>query len=441
MVLATIAFVALALLPFGAKQFGDSDVHINARTLAGAVRGEVPWREVGVNRLPFTTLYYGLPYLAIPTGSSEQVYWKAAFIWNFIGVTGSLLLLRRAAVAIGGDGSGDLAVWLALLSPFAIYYALAISAEAPAWIMATVMLYGWARWQRSAKFGALVLFTLGLSGTILSRPNAVLVLACAFVCGLLLWRRQRSQAVLALVASTSALLISILAGAVASSLPHPAGERSGLENFAYVAFHGSFQYRDEPLDWRGWDDETRSGSSDYALWVNTRRTLETTSEQTGESLTSLQLRWILNDYLEHMPLRLRMALTRAGALHVGMTNAMTPNQFHLGPLRGFLGWVLFHVAANASTFVAIPSAVWFLISQRRRFLELWPAWGPWLSLTVFHALIYGEARYLVPARPGLMLLAGCGLACLLRRVKASRSVVASRSEVASPTSGRFIGPS
>ena len=216
-ILVGAVFLAMANLPFGAKQFGDFDIHIDAKAFAQALRGDAAWHDVGINRLPFTTLYYGLPYAMVRSGSADLVYWKAALIWNFLWVAVSLLLIRRAAQLIADERAGWLSSCLVLLSPFVAYYAIAISAEAPVWLMAALMLYGWAKWEREPTTGSLWLATAGLTGMVLCRPNIVLMLGCAFLCGLAMWRRQRARAIFALISSTTALAISLMAGMV-----HPA---------------------------------------------------------------------------------------------------------------------------------------------------------------------------------------------------------------------------
>ena len=411
------AFLALANLPFGANQFGDFDIHIDAQTLAHALRGDVAWHNVGISRLPFTTLYYGLPYSILRSGSAESAYWKVGLIWNFLWTAVSLLLIRSAARDMAGERAGLVASCLVLLSPFVVYYALAISAEAPVWLMASVMLYGWTKWENNPTPGALGLATFGLAGMVLCRPNVALMLGCGFLCGLLMWRRQRARAIFALISSTAVLAISLVVGIVALRLPHPAAERSALDNFAFVAFHGSFQFRDEPFDWRYWDDEARKGSVDYEHSVETRRAIIGKAVATGQDLATLELRWVQRDFLEHPLVRLQMALIRVGAMHIGLTSSMEPSAFHLGPLKGRVGWGLFHLAANAATFVTILAACWFLAFRRRDLLSLWPLWTPWISVMVFHALTYSEARYIMPARPGLVLLAACGLVAFGQRTR------------------------
>jgi 4-amino-4-deoxy-L-arabinose transferase-like glycosyltransferase len=415
-----VVFLAMLYLPFGAKPFGDLDIHMDAKTFASAIRGELPWSSVGLNRLPLSTVYYAVPYVFVHSGSPERTYWVAAITWTAVWTIVSLLLLRRAARHLGGEDAGIIAMVLVLVSPFVIYYALGITADAPSWILACVALFGWARWEQSHSVSALLLGSAGLAGVVLCRPNAVLVLGFGVLSGLVLWRLNRLQAIFAIAASSLALAISLAVSLLQSHLPHPP-VRSGLENLAHVAFHGSFQFRDEPWDWRFWDDETRQGSVDYQHWVDTSAALKQTASSTGQPVSQLQLRWIAGDYARHPFTRLRIALVRILALHVSVTNSMQPAAFQLGPFRHRFGWLLFHGLVNAPTFLIVGAVLWFLALHRHDLASLWLLWAPWVSLMIFHALTYGEPRYLMPARPGLVVMAGCALAPLMEAVRKRRS--------------------
>ncbi len=410
------SFLAVANLPFTAKRFGDVDIYTDAKTFAGAIRGDAPWSSVGLNRLPFTTLYYAVPYVLVPAGSPDDRYWKASVAWTLPWIAVSLLLIRRVARYMCGEMAGRTAIGLMLLSPFVVYYALGITADAPAWVTTTVFLSGWSQWEQRPSARAFGLAVLGLAAMVLCRPNSLLVLACGIGCGLLLLRKRRAQALFALGCGIVVLAITLAVGVAESRLRDPAKARPALENLAHVAFHGSFQFRDEPWDWRFWDDDTRRGSVDYAHWVEQRTALKQAAERTGQLVSRLQLQWIARDYAEHPRLRLRIALIRILAFHVSLVNSVQPKEFHIGPLRGRVAWVFFHVLVNMSTFVLIAGALWFLISRRREFLSLWVLWAPWIALLIFHALTYVEPRYLMPARPALAIMAGCAFAPLVQRV-------------------------
>ncbi|MGA2719899.1 MAG: hypothetical protein ABSF78_13125, partial [Candidatus Acidiferrales bacterium] len=56
------------------------------------------------------------------------------------------------------------------------------------------------------------------------------------------------------------------------------------------------------------------------------------------------------------------------------------------------------------------ASFWFLVHERGLFASYWPLWGPWLALLLFHSLTYAEPRYMLPAQPGLAVMAACVLA-------------------------------
>jgi len=400
------------------------EYHPPAKALAAAIRGAGSWQGVHVSEFPFPVLYYAIPYLAVPPGSPDRTYWAAALIWMAAWVSACVLLLRRTAEHIGGPLAGKLAAALTLAPPFVVYYSFGVAAEVPAWVGATLLAYGWVRCAVDGQGdgltrGGLVAGLAGSTILILSRPNVVLIVALAAGAAIVLRTRpdvQSRRQMRFAAACATAMAAVVLGGFALTRHPgrSPSATPQGSE-LAHVVFHGRFQYRWEPWDWRFWGRETRHGSKDYAAWSRQLAYLERVSAQRGVDLGQLEWQWALNDVRHHPALALRSGLVRLLALQVALVNSRPPDAFHVGPVGGRVIYIAFHVFLNALSLLALSLAIWAVVSKPLRLAQWWPLWAPWAALTLFHALIYAEPRYLLPGRPGITVLAGVALAPVLRR--------------------------
>jgi 4-amino-4-deoxy-L-arabinose transferase-like glycosyltransferase len=416
-----LTFVALSHLPFGPSKFSDIYFHEEAKQLVRVVKGLDPWTEIRIARAPAPVFYYAIPYLAVPTGSPEETFWRFAVSWNALWMMISLLLIRRAGQCFGGETTGKVAAVLSLVLPFAAYYSFGISSEPPAYAAAVVFAYGWARWRRASQLlnrDSLIALA-GMVGLFLCRPNAIVVLGIAGACGAALWKSSswrrlldmRFAAMCVSVGLVSVLLVSILI----QHLPDKRGVRLQATNFSDVMFFGNFQFRQEPWDWRFWGKATRAGSVDYQNWVDTRNELSAESERSGVPLSRLQMQWSLRDIIHHPLERLKMSAVRALALNIWMVNSTSPDRFRFGILPSRAGFLLFHICLNAVALLPLFAAIWFLAANRREFFAYWPLWGPWLSLLLFHAVVYAEPRYMLPGQAGETILAACLIARAMER--------------------------
>lgn len=416
------SYVVVAMLPFAPNKYGDMVFHNEAKALAMAIKGGGPWSSVAFTRAPAPVLYYGIPYLTIPSGASNNAYWLSGFIWTFIWMAISTLIIRRAGALLGGPWIGKLAALLTLLSPFGVYYSYGVLAESPAYIGVVFFIYGFARWQ--SRDGSSSLFSdkdwltwVGLSLFILSRPNAILILGLALIAALAISLRksqgERKEAKFILTNVGLASLIVIISFGIVSALP--GSWQSG--NLAHVVFQGRFQYRTEPWDWREWSKANRQGSVDHATWVDESNEIKRRSDETGTPVSNLQRQWILEDIKEHPALTFQMAAIRLVSLHVAVVNSQKPEAFKLGPFSGRIVYTAFHIIVNSVTFLILLASAWFLLAKRERIIFYWPLWTPWMALLIFHAFTYAEPRYMFPCYPGLVIMAALGLAPLLARVK------------------------
>jgi hypothetical protein len=62
----------------------------------------------------------------------------------------------------------------------------------------------------------------------------------------------------------------------------------------------------------------------------------------------------------------------------------------------------------------VAGGIWFMMTYRHWLLFYWPLWGLWLGLLFFHAFVYSEPRYLLPAEPALAIMSGLVVSQLIR---------------------------
>lgn len=418
-----LSFALVGLLPFAPSKYADIYFHTEAKTLANIVRGRVPYDQIVITHAPGPDLYYAVPYLLVSPTSSDEVYWRTAVAWNAFWMLGAILLIRRTGELLGDAGTGRIAAILALGVPCAVYYAFGIAAETPAYVATVVFTYGWVRWrtQPTGRFlsPAGILAFGGLVALFLCRPNALVLAGLAGVCGAILWRTRRSASRtadlrFALIAIAAGLAVVMVVSVALKQLPGRRGVALQASNFREVFFHGSFQFRSEPWDWRFWGKATRQGSVDYQYFREIHDTLVRQASATGTQVTQLELNWVLHDMVQHPGKRLQMIAVRLAALNVWIVNSTRPADFRFGPIVGWPAYLSFHLILNGLLLFPLGVSVWFVATNRSNLLSYWPLWGLWVVLLIFHAIVYAEPRYMLPGQPGLTIMAASMISRKLR---------------------------
>ncbi len=412
------AFLLVAALPFSAKRFGDLDFHREAKAIALTIKGGKLWSTVSILRAPGPPFYYAIPYTLVPIAASDNTYWVAAFTWNIAWMGVSLLLLRRAATVVAGEFAGKLAVLLAFLVPFWVYYGYGINGEPPAFLSCTVAVWAWTHCVSKGRAVWMFALWAGLTALVLAKPGVVLMGGIAVPAAVLLWRRGAKR----IAKLTVAVVILLVITSIASSryMQYRWGHPTMTPQTKYLVwdmFFGSFQFRTEPWDWRFWDQTTRQGSADYQAYSNTLERLEQESTDRQVTLSVSELRWVENDVRQHPFLHLRMAAVRALFMQWMVVNSIAPASFHLGPLRGPISYWLFHLLVNSFNLLLVVMSAIFVIRRTNDALTLWVLWAPWVALLVFHSAIYAEPRFIFPGHPGLIILASLALTPLFGRGK------------------------
>jgi hypothetical protein len=410
-----LSFLLVSRLPAAPSKYGDVYFHDEAKALAHALRGAAPWSEVTFARAPGPALYYAVPYLFVQLDAPEGVYWRAALLWNALWMAVAILLIRRTGECLRNDPAGKIAAVFGLMLPFGVYYSFGVAAETPAYVATVLFLFGWAYWHRGTQpkllsmggFVALV----GLLCLILCRPNALVIAGIAGVVYVAMWFMRGTYSAadrrFALVGAAAGFVILFLVSFGLKHIPGNRGVSAQASNFDEALFLSNFQLRTEPFDWRFWGKGTRQGSVDYQNYVQAQAEVESQSRETGTPVPQLQVEWTRRDAAEHPWIRLKMTALRMLSLNVWLVNSTRPSAFHLGRFRGDAAYFTFHILLNIVALAPLFLSVWFLLAEHKQFFAYWPLWGLWLGLLMFHALTYAEPRYMLPAQPGLAVMAAC----------------------------------
>jgi len=433
-----LSFLLVSRLPAAPSKFGDIYFHDEAKALAHALKGAGPWSEVAFARAPGPALYYAVPYLFVSPTAPDGVYWRAALLWNGLWMAVAILLIRRAGEHLAGALAGKIGAITSLVLPLGVYYSFGVAAETPAYVATIVCIFGWACWRHGGDTalmspGGFIAF-LGLFGLILCRPNALIVAGIAglaFAAMFLPREAPYSSAEkrFAAAGAVAGMAILLLVSFTLKEISGKRGVSTQTSNFDTTLFLSNFQFRTEPFDWRFWGKGTRQGSVDYQNYALAQKELEQESKRTGVPVSHLQADWTRRDIAEHPWLHIKMTAVRALSLNIWLVNSTRPSAFRLGPFRGAGAYFAFHILLNIVVLAPLFLSGVFLAENREEFFAYWPLWGLWLGLLVFHALTYAEPRYMLPAQPGLAVMAACMLAQRRERIPEAMPLSARRSEI------------
>lgn len=412
--LTVLAYVLVLSVPFKAKPFGDMFFHVETKSLAAFIRGALPFSSVAITHAPGPVFFYLLPYLMVDPAAGDNSFWYAGIIWTSLWMLLSMILLRHSVKKLFGDPTSKLAAIVFAIFPLHIYYSLGIMAESVAFFSVILMIYGWANWRDSGysawqRSRGWWLMTIGLAYLILSRPNALFILGLLVLVMALAYKFKKNYF------RTTFAAISIMIGLVfvgdygiLEIVKKAPGNKSNAEQemlLFYVIHEGRFQFRNEPFDWRYWENELRDGSKDYADWVQSKKDLKQEQIATGKTRKEVYENFDINDMLQHPFIVLQQFVIRTLYGHVFIINGVRPWMLKIGKIPGNVVYITLHIFINLLNVILTLSAVRFLFVYKNKLLEFWPLWLPWLALVLFHGLTYMEPRYLLPTKPGIFIMA------------------------------------
>jgi len=411
--ISSLMMLVVLNLPFKAKPFGDDTFHVEAKNLARYIKGDVSNDKVTVTKAPGPIVFYTIPYLIAPSTATDNQLWVYATVFTFLIVTISLLLIFRIGTSFFSKEVGLLAVLLFFVFPIHCYYSLGILAEVPAFFSLTVTLYGWSIvFQNPNKKAGWILLIFGLWFLILNRPNTMLILGLGFL--IVVYSFFKRKEFFKIYGKKLALTFFavVLLGFGTLQLAKVITRTKSGENqeglFYYVAHIGRFQFREEPTDFRFWDNDNRADSKDYQNWGKSGAELGVVMEKTHKSSNQVYKEFLINDAIEHPFWFARQFFVKCFYGHVYFINSVQPKDFYLGPIRGTNAYWFVMLIINCVNLLLIFGAFFFLFKEKN-LINYWPFWSVILALLIFHGLTYMEPRYMFPSRVALYLMSAAGL--------------------------------
>jgi hypothetical protein len=409
----SLLMLVVSNLPFKANRYGDMNFHLESKNLALFIKGKVDFDKVVITKAPGPILFYAPAYLLAPDDATDDQLWVYAVVFLSIITTLSLLLIFRIGCVFFSKEVGFLAVLLFFIFPIHCYYSLGILAEIPAFFSLTLAIYGWSLVDKDPekKRGWLVL-NFGIWLLIMNRPNAMLLLGIIFVVILYSYYKNKSffenygrKLVFTFLVVTT-FSIGGLQLAKRTTL-HKSGENQETL-FYFVAHQGRFQFREEPLDLRFWDNTNRADSKDYQNWVKSREELAAEMTRTNRSFAAVYKKFLVKDIVSHPFWTTRQFFIKCLYGNLNIISKVPPNQFVLGPFKGIIGYWSFLLILNSINLVILAGVALFLIHEKS-LIKYWIFWGITVSLLVFHGLTYMEPRYIFPSKVALYIMSAAGL--------------------------------
>jgi 4-amino-4-deoxy-L-arabinose transferase-like glycosyltransferase len=409
----TVLMLFVSTLPFKANKFGDMNFHIESKNVALFLKGKVDFDKVVITKAPGPILFYTPAYLLAPADATDDQLWLYAVIFLSIITTLGLLIIFRVGCLFFSKEVGLLAVLLFFIFPIHCYYSFGILAEIPAFFSLTLAIFGWALAYEEPheKRGWLVL-NFGMWLLIMNRPNAMLLLGILFVVVVYSYFKNKSffenygKKLALTFLIVTALSVGGLQLAKRTTLNKSGENQETL--FYFVAHQGRFQFREEPLDFRFWDNNNRSDSKDYQNWVKSREELAAEMTKTNRSFAAVYKEFIITDALSHPFWFARQFFVKCMYGNLNVISKVKPQEFKLGPFSGVVGYWGFLLILNAINLFVLVGVALFLI-QEKNWIHYWIFWGIAVSLLVFHGLTYMEPRYIFPSKVALYLMSAAGL--------------------------------
>jgi hypothetical protein len=393
------------------KPFGDDTFHVEAKIFANEILGSKRLSSEIFTKAPGPVIYYGLIYsLGNNKNWTDANYYFAAVFWNFLWLFVSVFMIQKL-INYFIDSSFYLSTILAfVLVPVTFYYAQSVTAEPLAFLMVTLFVYSLITYFETSKWRlkwfSIFLHIISIIGFVMTRPNGILIIPVELVFIFILIRLDNNRKfnyyslLVALIISFFTFLIittQLVSNHGRNKIVSTLEKSSQNSYFYHVALHGRFQYRNEPLDWRFWDNSTRIGSLDYANYVLVSDSLDNAVLDVNDN-TSVKS-WIIKDIIANKFIFMRQVLVRFVVGNILIINSKSPEKFKVGSLHGKYLFFIIHIVLNILNFIFIIALFIFFnryFKNRKYILILL---SPYFSLIIFHSLVYMEQRYLFPARP------------------------------------------
>jgi 4-amino-4-deoxy-L-arabinose transferase-like glycosyltransferase len=411
--LSVLMMVAVLNLPFKAKPFGDNDIHRESKNAALYLKGKVGYDQLIISKAPGTITYFAIPYLLAPSDATDDQLWYYGVFFNFLIVTLSLLMIFKSATNLFSKEVGLFSVLLMVVFPIHCYYALSIIGETAAFFSFCLAIYGWSKVQQNSdRKLAWILMIFGISFMILNRPNTLLILPIGFLfLGYFYFKRKDFFSKYGKKIVFSLLMSGVIGFASLETAKAITGTKFGHTQqgaLNYVLLQGRYQFRNEPTDFRFWDNKNRADSKDYQDWKKKFGELENEIKSTNKSYDEAYKGFIIPDYFENPFLSVRQFVVKCFYGQMYFINSITPDNFKLASIKGPIAYWALILLINSINLLVVIGVFIFLFTSKNRD-DYWLFWSIIISLLLFHGLTYMEPRYMFPAKPAFFILGAAGL--------------------------------
>ena len=348
----TILTLLVSNLPFKANKFEDMNFHIESKNAALFLKGKVDFDKLVITKAPGPILFYTPVYLLAPVDATDDQLWLFAVVFTSILMTLSLLLLFKIACIYFSKEIGLLAILFFFIFPMQCYYSLTIAAEIPAFFSLSLAIFGWAlAFKEPAKNLGWIILNIGLWLLIMNRPNTMLVLGLLLAVIIYSFFKNKPF----FESYGKKLAFTFLTVTILSFIGLQLAKRTTLnksgENqetlFYFVAHQGRFQFREEPLDLRFWDNNNRSDSKDYQNWQKSREELSTEIAKKNSTFKEVYKDFVISDALSHPFWTARQFLVKCIYGNLNIISKVKPHKFALGPFTGTFGYWSFLLILNS----------------------------------------------------------------------------------------------
>ena len=393
-----ILFVVLLLSPIKPKPYGDPDFYPEAKQLSLMIKGEHFEEPLIIDKAPLPSIFYTVPFLFV--NGAESNYWWAAVFFNMFFIILGVYSFVKGIELLRGKKAAFLALGLICIFPMHIYYSLGINAEVFAFSFVAIAIYQFIKFSKQEQISSMIFGFVFLLLAFFARPNAVIVLPVLIVVACLFWVKTKKSASAWLAGmSIATLIIFQLSMAAIENVQKKHLEGNAQKGYlAYVVNLGYYQFRDEPWDWRYWQNTHRKGSVDYKNWKNSFAELNELRDSDSLSATLLIKKYYITDLKERPLSFIGQCLIKAAYGQIFIINSKPMKGFAKFSQNGLPEYIFVHLMINLVNIALIILSILFFIRMPKNDLLYWILFSIWFGILIFPSVSYMEPRYLFPSR-------------------------------------------
>lgn len=422
-----LVFLAINFSPIKPKPYGDPDFYPEGKQLSLMLKGVEFDEPLVIDKAPLPSVMYAIPFLFV-SGVESNYQWAAVVFNMLIATLGAYFFVQGVRLLIGRKGA-LLSLFFLTVFPMHIYYSFGINAEVFAFSAVAFALFYFVKYSQSKANKHLFLAFLFIMLLLFARPNALLFLPIMAAITVVLWFKAKQPEFLktALTSIILFIVFQVSITIIANIQRENTGGKAQDNYLLYVVNQGFYQFRDEPLDWRYWQNTHRKGSVDYANWNASMPTLNDIQKSRELSMGYIVDKYFWQDFKERPWKKMRQSIMKAAYGQVFMINSKPVKFFAKVSKTGLPEYIILHIIINLVNIILLLLSVLYIIKMPKDNLLNWFLLSIWLGILIFPSVVYMEPRYLFPSRLVLVLFSTLYLIDYTRFFKA-KSLKASQFE-------------